>query len=84
MITIMGLIIISGCAKTDKYDINNILMNQKIVFIISVSSYAAGYFLTQKDKSISLDFMINGHSNPSKKEIPIFWNIMMNLRQWIF
>ena len=58
VITIMGLFIISGCAKADEsdqsVDIDNILMNQKIVFIMSVSSYAeryaAGYFIDAKGK----------------------------------
>lgn len=54
MITIMGLFMISGCGKADQYDIDHILMNQKIVFIMSVSSYeepyAEGYFLDGKGK----------------------------------
>ena len=57
---VIGLAIISGCGKTDKinqsveYDIDNTLMNQKIVYIMSVSSYdepyAAGYFIDEKGK----------------------------------
>ena len=57
---VIGLAIISGCVKTDKinqsveYDIDNTLMNQKIVYIMSVSSYdepyAAGYFIDEKGK----------------------------------
>lgn len=47
------LFVISGCEKNDQsVDIDNILMNQKIVFIMSVSSYdepySTGYFIDEK------------------------------------
>lgn len=54
-LTIMGLIIISGCGKANiPYDIDQILREQKIVYIMSVSSYdepyTAGYFIDGNGK----------------------------------
>lgn len=54
-LTIMGLIIISGCAKANiPYDIDQILREQKIVYIMSVSSYdepyTEGYFIDGNGK----------------------------------
>lgn len=54
-LTIMGLIIISGCARANiPYDIDQILRQQKIVYIMSVSSYdepyTEGYFIDGNGK----------------------------------
>ena len=54
VIVIMGILIVSSCGKAGKNDIDALLMNQKIVFIMSVSSYeepyAEGYFIDGKGK----------------------------------
>ncbi len=54
LIMLLGLLTISGCAKADKYDIDQILMDQKIVFIMSISSYGEpyteGYFIDGNGK----------------------------------
>lgn len=54
-LAIMGLIIITGCAKANiPYDIDQILREQKIVYIMSVSSYdepyTEGYFIDGNGK----------------------------------
>lgn len=53
-VIIMCILIISSCGRAEKSDIDNLLRNQKIVFIMSVSSYdepyAEGYFIDGKGK----------------------------------
>lgn len=70
-----------------EYDVDNLLEKQKIVFIMPVSSYSEpyveGYFIDTKGKNIFTDCMNRHCSNRLKRNMPTFWNIMMNLKWWI-
>ena len=71
-----------------EYDVDNLLQKQKIVFIMSVSSYAEpyveGYFIDTKGKKHIYGLYEQAPFESIERNIPTFWNIMMNLKRWIF
>lgn len=68
-----------------EYDVDNLLEKQKIVFIMSVSSYSEpyveGYFIDTKGKNIFTDCMDRHRSNRLKRNICIMLILIQSVKR---